>query len=148
MLHSDQGLQYTSQAFTNYCKKQGIKQSMNRAGCLYDNSPMESFYGTFKAEFIHKYRFSSAGELNHATMAYVYVYYNHVRPHSSNNYVTPFEKGCRHDTKKLFLVSVTQKLDHLRLRQLPFSGLATRNHLVLQAGSARQVLRNPAILFQ
>lgn len=92
MLHSDQGAQYTSQAFTNYCQKPGIKQSMSRAGCPYDNSPMKSFYGTFKAEFIHKHHFSSDKELNHATMDYMYVYYNHVRPHSSNHYLTPFEK--------------------------------------------------------
>lgn len=92
MLHSDQGSQYTSQAFTDYCHEQGIKQSMSRAGCPYDNAPMESFYGTFKAEFIHQYRFSSDEELNNATIDYVYVYYNHVRPHSFNNYLTPFEK--------------------------------------------------------
>ena len=91
-LHSDQGSQYTSQAFTTYCQEQGIKQSMSRAGCPYDNSPMESFYGTFKAELIHKHRFSSDEELDHAIIDYVYVYYNHVRPHSSNNYLTPFEK--------------------------------------------------------
>ena len=47
---------------------------------------------TFKAEFINKPHFSSDEELNNATMDYVYVYYNHVRPHSSNNYMTPFEK--------------------------------------------------------
>lgn len=65
---------------------------MSKVGCSYDNSPMESFCGTFKAEFINKSHFSSDEELNNATMDYVYVYYNHVRPHSSNNYMTPFEK--------------------------------------------------------
>ena len=34
------------------------------------------------------------------------------------------------------------------LCQLPFCGLATRNHLALQAVPVRQVFRNPAILFQ
>lgn len=92
LLHSDQGSQYTSQAFTQYCSQNHIKQSMSRAGCPYDNSPMESFYGTFKAEFINKHRFSTDKELNEATMDYVYVYYNHIRPHSSNGYLTPFEK--------------------------------------------------------
>lgn len=92
MLHSDQGSQYTSQAFTDYCKEKGVKQSMSKAGCPYDNSPMESFYGTFKAEFISKHRFSSDDELDQATKDYVYVYYNHIRPHSSNGYMTPFEK--------------------------------------------------------
>ncbi len=92
MLHSDQGSQYTSRAFTDYCTEEGIQQSMSKAGCPYDNSPMESYYGTFKAEFISKHRFSTDEELNHATMDYVYVYYNHIRPHSSNGYMTPFEK--------------------------------------------------------
>ena len=92
MLQSDQGSQYTSQAFTNYCQEQGIKQSMSRAGSPYDHASMESFYGTFKAEFIYLHRFSSDEELNNATIDYVYVYYNHVRPHSSNHYLIPFEK--------------------------------------------------------
>ncbi len=92
LLHSDQGSQYTSRAFTDYCKEEGVRQSMSKAGCPYDNSPIESFYGTFKAEFINKHHFSSDEDLNNATMDYVYVYYNHVRPHSSNNYMTPFEK--------------------------------------------------------
>ena len=56
--HWEQGSQYTSQAFTEYCEKHNIKQSMSKAGCPYDKSPMESFYGTFKAEFIHKHRFT------------------------------------------------------------------------------------------
>ncbi|MBA4687561.1 MAG: transposase, partial [Candidatus Galacturonibacter soehngenii] len=30
--------------------------------------------------------------LNEATYDYIFVYYNHVRPHSSNGYLTPFEK--------------------------------------------------------
>ena len=92
LLHSDQGSQYTSRAFTDYCKEEGIRQSMSKAGYPYDNSPMESFYGTFKAEFINKHHFSSDEERNNTTMDYVYIYYNHVRPHSSNNYMTSFEK--------------------------------------------------------
>ena len=92
LLHSDQGSQYTSRAFTDYCKEAEVLQSMSTAGCPYGNSPMESFYGTFKAEFIRKHRFSTDEELNKATMEYVYVYYNHTRPHSSNGYKISFEK--------------------------------------------------------
>ena len=51
LLHSDQGSQYTSKAFTEFCEKKNIQQSMSKAGCPYDNAAMESFYGTFKAEF-------------------------------------------------------------------------------------------------
>ena len=38
ILHSDQGSQYTSRAFTEFCEKHGIQQSMSKAGCPYDNS--------------------------------------------------------------------------------------------------------------
>ena len=69
-----------------------IRQSMSKAGCPYDNSPMESFYGTFKSEFIRQNRFGTDHELNESTLDYVYGYYNHIRPHSSNGYMTPFEK--------------------------------------------------------
>ena len=92
ILHSDQGSQYTSRAFTEFCEGKGIRQSMSKAGCPYDNSPMESFYGTFKSEFIRQNRFETDQELNESTLDYVYGYYNHIRPHSSNRYMTPFEK--------------------------------------------------------
>ena len=65
---------------------------MSRAGCFYDNSPMEIFYGTFKAAFISKHHFSTDEELNNGTIDYVYVYYNPIRPYFSNGYMTPFEK--------------------------------------------------------
>ena len=92
ILHSDQGSQYTSKAFTEFCKSVNVTQSMSKAGCPYDNSPMESFYGTFKSEFIRQNRFETDQELNESTLDYVYGYYNHIRPHSSNGYMTPFEK--------------------------------------------------------
>lgn len=92
ILHSDQGAQYTSFAFTKFCEKNKITQSMSRAGCPYDNSCMESFYGTFKSEFVWKHQFDTDESLNWQTQDYVYGYYNHIRPHSSNGYLTPFEK--------------------------------------------------------
>jgi len=90
--NSDQGSQYTSRAFTEFCESNHIKQSMSKAGCPYDDSPMESFYGTFKAEFARKHKFKDDAMLNMKTNDYVYGYYNHIRPHSSNDYLTPFEK--------------------------------------------------------
>lgn len=38
ILHSDQGSQYTSKEFTEYCETVGITQSMSKAGCPYDNA--------------------------------------------------------------------------------------------------------------
>ncbi len=92
ILHSDQGSQFTSRDFTEFCSLQKITQSMSRAGFPYDNAPMESFYGTFKSDFVSHHSFETDEDLNEATYDYIFVYYNHVRPHSSNGYLTPFEK--------------------------------------------------------
>ena len=92
ILHSDQGSQYTSRAFTEYCEEKKVDQSMSKAGCPYDNSCMESFYGTFKGEFVWKHQFENDEILNSKTNDYIYGYYNHIRPHSSNGDLTPFEK--------------------------------------------------------
>ena len=95
ILHSDQGSQYSSWEFVDYCKKRGIRQSMSKAGCPYDNAPMERFYNTFKNELIYPNSFSSAESLDEAVRRYVYVWYNHVRPHSYNGWKTPFEARYR-----------------------------------------------------
>ena len=91
ILHSDQGVQFTSWAFTEYCEQQGIIQSMSKAGCPYDNAPMERFYKSFKTEFIYLNKFENDEQLNKAVNKYVYVWYNHIRPHSHNGGLTPFE---------------------------------------------------------
>lgn len=91
ILHSDQGCQFTSWGFVDFCKSQGIIQSMSKAGCPYDNAPMERFYKTFKYELVYRYHFMNAKALDDAVAQYVFVWYNHVRPHSYNNWMTPFE---------------------------------------------------------
>lgn len=73
ILHSDQGSQYTSLAFTGFCEQNNITQSMSRAGCPYDNSCMESFYGTFKSEFVRKHQFETDEILNQQTNDYIWI---------------------------------------------------------------------------
>lgn len=57
LLHSDQGTQFTSKDFTDFCKANKVIQSMSKAGCPYDNAPMERFYNTLKNEYINRYYF-------------------------------------------------------------------------------------------
>lgn len=92
ILHSDQGVQFSSVAFTSFCDTWGVTQSMSRAGTPYDNSPMERYYNTMKAELIEQYSFKTDKELNDAIYQYAYHWYNQIRPHSYNNYMTPYEK--------------------------------------------------------
>ena len=91
ILHSDQGSQYTSKDFTDFCTKAGITQSMSKAGYPYDNAPMERYYNTLKNELIYQHYYHTDEELNSSIEEFAYVTYNHVRPHSYNGYMTPFE---------------------------------------------------------
>lgn len=98
ILHSDQGSQYTSKDFTEFCQSVGITQSMSKAGYPYDNAPMERYYNTLKNELIYLHYYHNDEELNKAVEEFAYVRYNHIRPHSYNNYKTPYE--ARHGIKK------------------------------------------------
>ncbi len=89
VLHSDQGSQYTSKKFVEFCEEHGIQQSMSRAGCPYDNAPMERFFNTLKHEFFHCYRFHTAEVLRDAVAEFVMVKYNYLRPHSYNGGLPP-----------------------------------------------------------
>lgn len=91
ILHSVRGSQYTSKDFTDFCAKSGITQSMSKAGCPYDNAPMERYYNTLKNELIYLHYYHTDEELNSSIEEFAYVTYNHVRPHSYNGYKTPFE---------------------------------------------------------
>ena len=91
MLHSDQGSQYTSKEFTEYCESLGITQSMSKAGYPYDNAPMERYFNTLKNDLIYQHHYHTDEELYKAIEEFAYVHYNHVRPHSYNNYKTPYE---------------------------------------------------------
>ena len=90
ILHSDQGVQFTSWEFVMFCKEHGIRQSMSKSGCPYDNAPMERFYNTFKNCFYYRFTFESTEMLDEMTKEYIN-WYNYVRPHSYNNYLTPME---------------------------------------------------------
>ena len=91
LVHSDQGSQYTSKEFTEFCEILGITQSMSKAGYPYDNAPMERYFNTLKNDLIYQHYYRTEDELYTAIEEFAYVQYNHVRPHSYNNYKTPFE---------------------------------------------------------
>src|SRR5665648_433434 len=57
IIHSDQGSQFTSKEFIVFCSESEIIQSMSKAGCPYDNAPMERYYNTLKNELIYLHHF-------------------------------------------------------------------------------------------
>ena len=91
ILHSDQGSQYTSKAFIEFCASVNVTQSMSKAGCPYDNAPMERYFNTLKNECTNLYDFKTEAALYLAVEEFAYVKYNHIRPHSFNDYLTPYQ---------------------------------------------------------
>ncbi len=91
ILHSDQGSQHTSKAFVEFCESVHVTQSMSKAGCPYDNAPMERYFNTLKNECVNLYDFQTEEALYQAVEEFAYVTYNHIRPHSYNGYRTPYQ---------------------------------------------------------
>ena len=77
-LHSDQGFQYTSQAYFNLAKAYGITPSMSRKGNPYDNAMAENFFSILKTECIYRHKPATFSEANEMIDRYIY-FYNHER---------------------------------------------------------------------
>jgi putative transposase len=93
--HSDQGSQYTSEHFQELLKEVGITCSMSRAGEVWDNSAMESFFSSLKTERTARKVFRTREEARAEVFDYVERFYNPTRRHSTLGYVSPiaFEKA-------------------------------------------------------
>ncbi len=59
IIHSDQGVQYTSFEYKAVCQSNGIQISMSRKGTPIDDSPMESWHGILKKETLYNNRITS-----------------------------------------------------------------------------------------
>ena len=77
-LHSDQGFQYTSQAYFKLTQKYGITPSMSRRGNCYDNAMAENFFSILKTECIYRHKPNSFHEANELIDRYIH-FYNHER---------------------------------------------------------------------
>ena len=91
IVHSDQGVHYTSRDFIEKLKDANFVQSMSRKGNCWDNAPMESFFGHMKDEIkrvISKYeRFEDV-----ITKVDDWIdYYNNDRGQKSLKNLTPAE---------------------------------------------------------
>jgi putative transposase len=89
ILHSDQGSQYTDQAYQAMLKDHGIRASMNGVGAWYDNAPMESFFGTLKSERVYDHLYHTRAEAKTDVFFYIESFYNRRRRHSALGYLSP-----------------------------------------------------------
>lgn len=59
IVHSDQGVQYTSHQYKAICASKGITISMSRKGTPIDDSPIESWHGILKKETLYNNNITS-----------------------------------------------------------------------------------------
>ena len=59
----------TSKAFVEFCESVHVTQSMSKAGCPYDNAPMERYFNTLKSEMIYLCEYDAEEALYQARIA-------------------------------------------------------------------------------
>lgn len=90
IFNSDQGCQFTSEAFTGVLKAQGIAISMDGRGRALDNIFVERLWRSVKHEDVYLKGYADVPELLLGLTDY-FVFYNTARFHQSLGYLTPDE---------------------------------------------------------
>ena len=95
IVHSDQGVQYTSKEYRRLLKLHGFIGSMSRKGNCWDNAAVESFFGSLKQERVHWRNYQTRYEAQQDILNYITMWYNSHRLHSYLDYQSPnnFESG-------------------------------------------------------
>ena len=93
-LHSDQGFQYTSNAYYCLTKSYNITPSMSRKGNPYDNALAENFFSILKTECIYRVKLQTYDEARLLISEYIH-FYNYQRIQLKTK-LTPLEKRCQY----------------------------------------------------
>ena len=90
IFNTDQGSQFTGEAFTNILKQHGIRISMDGKGSYRDNLFIERLWRTVKYEEVYLKAYQDGREARISLGRY-FQFYNAERPHQSLGYRTPVE---------------------------------------------------------
>ena len=95
IFNTDQGVQFTSLAFTGRLARAGIAISMDGRGRAFDNIFIERLWRSVKYEDIYLQDYTTVPALDEGLTRYFH-FYNHDRPHQSLAYRTPAEAHMKH----------------------------------------------------
>ena len=90
IFNTDQGVQFTCEAFTSALEAQGVRISMDDRGRCYDNIFVERLWRTVKYEEVYLRDYADPVEARQSLQAY-FRFYNEQRPHQALDYRTPAE---------------------------------------------------------
>ncbi len=88
VFNSDQGSQFTSDAFTGVLKREGVAISMDGRGRALDNIFVERLWRNVKYEDVYLKGYANMAELT-VGLAQYFAFYNTERPHQALGYETP-----------------------------------------------------------
>jgi putative transposase len=89
--HSDRGSQYTSEPFQRLLVDHGVTCSMSRAGNVWDNAAMESFFSSLKTERTAAKTYHTRDQAKADVFDDIERFYNPTRRHSTLGYLSPME---------------------------------------------------------
>ena len=101
VIHSDQGTQFASWAFTQRAHQSGLVPSMGTVGDCFDNALMESFWARMQVELLDRRRWRTRIELANAIFEYLEVFHNRKRRHTALGMRTPIEYENIHYQKTI-----------------------------------------------
>ena len=93
IFNTDQGTQFTAQAFTARLEAAAIRISMDGRGRALDNVFVERLWRSVKYEHVYLHEYTTVPELEQGLRQY-FTFYNQERPHQSLAYRTPAEVHC------------------------------------------------------
>jgi len=88
IFNTDQGVQFTAQAFTSLIEDAGVRMSMDGRGRALDNVFVERLWRSVKYEDVYLHNYEDGTQLYDGLERY-FRFYNHERPHQSLQYQTP-----------------------------------------------------------
>jgi len=95
LFHSDQGVQYSSDAFRQALLQHNITASMSRRGNCLDNAVTERFFRSLKSERVNYKQYKTRAEGMADIADYIESFYNQKRRHSTSGNISPVEYEAR-----------------------------------------------------
>jgi putative transposase len=91
LVHSDQGVQYTSSDWRTFLEDHNLEVSMSRRGNCHDNAVAESFFSLLKKDRVRRKIYKTTDDARSEIFDYIEGFYNPRHNHGTNNGPSPEE---------------------------------------------------------
>ena len=103
IVHSDQGVQYTSSDYRCFFKEHNLEASMSHLGNCHDNAVAESLFSLLKKDRVKRKIYKTRDDARSEIFNYIENFYNPQRHHGTNNGLSPmeFEKAVLREPRSI-----------------------------------------------